>query len=167
MTTFRITARSGARLCRIAMVGVVVAGSTMTAERAKAAPKCIISATAVNFGSYNVFSLPSAPNDNGVGKVSVGCQGGGGPNFPVTLSRGQSGSYATRRMSSGANRMAYNLYTNASRTLVWGDGSSGTGVVVLPNKNSTGTFNIYGRIPGGQDAAVGDYVDSIIATIIF
>jgi len=146
---------------RAALAGYAVVAGSVWADTG-----CIISATSVNFGSYDVFSLPSVPNDSGVGSVSVGCASGGGKIFPVTLSPGQSGSYAARTMNNGLSLLTYNLYTDSARTIVWGDGSGGSSSMEIPKK-STRKFTVYGRIPGGQDAAVGIYTDLIVATVIF
>jgi len=128
---------------------------------------CTITSTSVAFGAYNVFSAPAAPNDTGVGTLRIDCRGGGAAtNFPVALSTGQGGSYATRVMNSGANLLNYNLYTSIARSTVWGDGTGGS-VAPTVRRNRTTTLSVYGRIPGGQDAAVGNYADTIIATVTF
>jgi spore coat protein U-like protein len=125
---------------------------------------CNISATPVAFGSYDVFAV--FPNDNGFGTLTVVCGGGAGNNYPVTLSMGQSGSYTSRVMTSGANLLNYNLYTDPARTSIWGDGSGGSSFMTV-RKNDTTNLSVYGRIPAMQDAAVGTYTDSIIATVTF
>jgi spore coat protein U-like protein len=131
---------------------------------AHAETSCAIdSVTAVNFGTYDVFS-PLA-NNNGIGSISIRCQGGG-PTFLVTLSKGQSNSYASRIMNSGGNSLNYNLYTSAARIVVWGDGTGGSSAMAA-NRNSTTTLSVFGQIPAGQDAAVGIYTDSITTLINF
>ncbi len=123
----------------------------------------IDSVTAVNFGTYDVFS--SLANNNGVGSLSIRCKGGGAT-FLVTLSNGQSNSYASRIMKSGENSLNYNLYTSAARIVVWGDGTGGSSTMAA-NRNSATTLSVFGQIPAGQDAAVGTYTDSITTLIIF
>lgn len=134
-------------------------------QTAFAAPTCTFRSSAVvSFGSYNVFA--TLPNNNGVGSLTIRCLGGGGPTFNVTLSSGQSNSYASRVMMSGINTLNYNLYTSTARTVIWGDGTGGSSVMTV-RRNSTTTLNVFGQIPAGQDAAVGIYTDSIITTVIF
>ncbi len=123
----------------------------------------ITSLSAVDFGTYNVFSAQS--NTNGVGNVSVRCQNGP-PTFVVNLSSGQSNSYILRIMKSGGNILNYNLYTSAARIVVWGDGSGGSSTMSV-NRNNTTTLSVFGQIPAGQDAAVGAYTDNITTTISF
>ena len=125
---------------------------------------CTISATAVSFGGYDVFA--ATPNNNGVGSMNIVCTKGKSPPFAVRLSTGQSNSYASRLMNSGADSMNYNLYTSAARTVVWGDGTGGSSVMTAAERSTT-ALSIFGQIPAGQDAAVGAYSDSITAMVTF
>jgi spore coat protein U-like protein len=68
-------------------------------------------------------------------------------------------------MGSRANHLNYNLYTGADRSAVWGDGHGNQLMTVRKNKITT--LHVYGQIPAGQDAAVGTYTDSIVATVTF
>jgi spore coat protein U-like protein len=133
------------------------------ASNARAANCNFQTVTAVSFGTYNVYA--TTPNNNGVGSLAIRCQAGAG-SFVVSLSKGQGNSYSPRVMKSGTNLLNYNLYTTTARTTVWGDGSSGTGTRVATG-NTTTTLSVFGQIPAGQDAAVGTYVDTIIATVNF
>ncbi|MDP1718145.1 MAG: spore coat U domain-containing protein [Burkholderiales bacterium] len=149
-------------LCNTALraCGVLLA---ILSQPALAANCSFTSVTAISFGSYNVFA--ASPNDSGVGTIQINCIGGEA-NMLVTLSTGQSGNYAARLMNSGADLLTYNLYTNAARNVIWGDGTGGSSTMAA-DRNSTTTLSIFGRIPGGQDAAVGTYSDFIIATVNF
>jgi spore coat protein U-like protein len=87
----------------------------------------------------------------------------------VDLSKGNATSYFPRQMRQGAYTVDYNLYLDASRVSVWGDGTGGSsryGPAIPPN-NMTITVTIYGRMPARQNARVGSYTDSITATINF
>ncbi len=117
----------------------------------------------ISFASYNVFS--SSANTSGVGSLTLKCGNEEHASNEVTLSTGQSNNYATRFMKSGSNRLNYNLYTNVSRTVVWGNGTGGSSVMKA-DKNTT-TLTIYGLIPSGQDAAFGSYQDTVTATVDF
>lgn len=79
-----------------------------------------------------------------------------------------SGGFQPRQMlnPSGGDLLNYNLYRDASRTQVWGNGSQGTYVVIdVIGKNRTKTFPIYGRTPGGQDVRTGNYADGLVVTV--
>jgi spore coat protein U-like protein len=130
-----------------------------------AATSCTFkSVSPVSFGAYDVFS--TQPNNNGVGSITIDCKGSGNDPFDVTLSTGQSHSYTTRTMGSGANRLDYNLYTGADRSAVWGNGHGGSQFMTV-RKNKATTLSIFGQIPAGQDAAIGTYTDAIVATVNF
>lgn len=122
-----------------------------------------ISISNISFANYNVFS--ALPNTGGIGSLSLKCDDEKHTFYEVALSTGQSNNYATRFMKSGVNKLNYNLYTNASRTVVWGNGTGGSGILKLGEHNTL--LAIYGLIPGGQDAATGLYTDSIIASVDF
>lgn len=90
-------------------------------------------------------------------------------NIIITLSKGlYSNNYSMRYMKNTNNNyyLAYNLYIDAARTQIWGDGSGGTFVYsasVTPGVENT--VIIYGRIPANQNPFIGNYEDRIIATI--
>jgi spore coat protein U-like protein len=144
---------------------------------ALAAYNCSVAVVAVAFGDYNpIAALP----DDSAGRVDVTCsnvQGTGADNvsYTVALSQGASGGYAPRRLSAGNARLDYNLFRDAGRTQVWGNGSGGSYLVggsmrVGPgvgNRTRTNTHDIFGRVPAQQDVAVGTYSDAIFVTVSF
>jgi len=152
--------RGGIFHCTITIITTIL---VLLSQPTFAATSCDInSVTAVDFGIYDVFS---AINNNGVGSITIRCQGGGS-SFLVTLSSGQSNNYVSRIMRSGGNSLNYNLYTSAARNVVWGDGSGGSSSMSA-NKNTTTTLSVFGQIPAGQDIAIGTYSDNISTIINF
>ncbi len=154
-----------ATLLRLALTVALV-----TPLPAMAALSCSTSAQAVAFGNYDPLS--ALPTDS-TGQVSVTCTNliNLFVNYTVALSTGVSGTYSSRQLASGANRLNYNLYTDVTHLLVWGDGTSGTSqistgflVVLL---GTTANHTVYGRIPARQTAAVGSYSDTITVTVTF
>jgi spore coat protein U-like protein len=128
-------------------------------------PSCKIgSVVGVGFGAYDVFS--DAPNNSGVGRVTIQCNGIRRQTVVVTLSAGHSHSFAARILSSGGNSLAYNLYTSASRSVIWGDGTGGSSTMTVAGDAST-SLSVYGQIPAGQDPGAGSYSDSILLTVEF
>ena len=125
---------------------------------------CTISTTPVSFGSYNVFS--ATPLDT-TGTVTYRC--GTERNIRITLNRGGAATFNPRRMLKGSEALNYNLYRDAARTTIWGDGTGGTQVYsdANPPNNQNVTVNIFGRIPAGQDVTAGSYANTITATINF
>jgi spore coat protein U-like protein len=117
----------------------------------------------VSFGAYDVFA--KLPNRAGVGNLRIKCQGIGHAAV-VKLSTGQSNNYVTRVLRSGNDVLFYNLYTSATRSVVWGDGSGSSSVMASP-KNQNTSLAIFGSIPEGQDPAAGSYVDTILISVDF
>lgn len=157
--------RNVLRAMQLALLGAGVAGAALMSPAALAAQSCAFaSVSTLSFGAYNVFD--NALNTNGVGGLSITCKVGQRTVVVVTLSTGQSNTYTARQMNSGTNRLAYNLFTTTARTTIWGDGTGGSATLTASTNGSTDLI-IFGQIPKGQDAAVGTYIDSIIATVNF
>lgn len=167
MTTFRHTG-----LFRSRVFGAILMLGIPAQPVYALLASCTVTTVSADFGVYNVFS--SAPNDAAVGKITVACSGGLISllvSYDILVSPGASGSYALpRSMSDGmGHSLNYNLYINASRSIVWGDGSAGTAKISDSYLVALGTvtreYQIYGRIPALQNAYVGNYSDTPIVTI--
>jgi spore coat protein U domain-containing protein, fimbrial subunit CupE1/2/3/6 len=131
--------------------------------RAEAA-HCTISTTSVTFGSYDVFA--STPTDT-TGTVSFTCSGNA--DVTIRLSKGGSSTFNPRTMNGGTDTLNYNLYKDAARTTVWGDGTGSTATytqTAVPNSTAQ-NLTIYARIPAAQDVGAGTYTDSVTVTIDF
>lgn len=133
---------------------------------------CTIATNPLNIGLYDVFSNT---HKDATGSLSVTCGGlvlGLSFSYNIHLSTGASGNFATRTLKRGANNLNYNLFTNATRTTVWGNGSAGTGFIsnsylltlLAPR---TDNFSVYARIPRLQNVGPGVYTDTIVGTVIF
>ena len=136
---------------------------------------CSVSAPNVSFGSYDVFAGSPITSTT---TISVTCTltGGGGNtdiNYAIALSPGLSNSFVQRTMTSGANALGYNLYSNSTRTTVWGDGSgaaptvSGTMTLTKSTRTHTDSPTVYGSVPALQDVGVGAYSDNITITVTY
>jgi spore coat protein U domain-containing protein, fimbrial subunit CupE1/2/3/6 len=128
---------------------------------------CRVSATGLDFGAYDVFS--PFPRDT-TGSVTVECDRNPPTDVTIAIDRSHgSGGFDPRQMrrAAGGDRLSYNLYTTASMSTVWGDGSSGTSTVFLRkvNRNHPVTTTIYGRMPARQNVSVGSYSDTLTVTI--
>jgi spore coat protein U-like protein len=130
---------------------------------------CTVSATGVDFGTYNPVAI--SDNDSS-GTVRVRCSlvlalAG---SYTIQLSRGSSSTYTQRTMTSGASTLRYNLYTSNARNQIWGDGTGGSLSVTNAFTALLGvdqTTTVYGRAPAGQNVAPGGYADTILVTIVF
>jgi spore coat protein U-like protein len=149
---------------RIFLAAVVALQWVMPTTSADAA--CSLSGAAIAFGNYDPISL--TPLDT-AGSVIYRC-GPSDHNITITLSRGGGTSYATRRMAKGTEQLFYNLYRDAARTVIWGDGTGGTQAFTIGNPQANNTdlsVAIFGRVPAGQNVSVGSYIDTITVTLIF
>ena len=122
---------------------------------------CSVTTSAVAFGSRSSL----ATQVDATGTVTVAC--GSGTSYSVALDGGANGgtSATTRKMASGANRIAYGLFRDAARTAGWySDASSlasGTGT------GSAQTLTVYGRVGAQPTPTPGPYSDSVVVTVSY
>jgi spore coat protein U-like protein len=137
------------------------------------AASCTITSPTLNFGSYDPLL---ATNDDSTAVVRVSCSRTILPretvNYSLTSSIGNGPGYAARRMVSGVEILNYNVYRNAARTQIWGNGTGGSFTITGSfNLNSAATRNrnhtLYGRIPPLQNSAAGAYSDTLVVTLTF
>lgn len=164
---------NGMRRARIALAALLCAGPGLAWGG-----DCSIGTQPINFGTYDPIEL-FAPIDS-FGAVTVSC----GPTtifealfgvaVQVRLGTGSAGTYAARTLRKPpASVLQYNLYTDATRTIVWGDGTGGTATTSgtvggffsgAPNPR---TFTVYARLPPGQDPDAGAHSDTIMVEVRF
>ena len=163
--------------CRACATAGVAAVALFAAAPALGGATCTVAATGVSFGAY-VISLVT-PTDSS-GNVTVTCNyvppgGAVGVNITTALSTGISGTYSPRQMASGPARLNYNLFVDAARTFVWGNGLSGTRVATdsftvgpgVGNGTRASALPVYGRVPAQQLVGTGAYSDTIVVTVTF
>ena len=133
-------------------------------------PACRVdtSAAQIAFGTYDPLS--ALPLD-ATGRIDVVCDKNNVP-VRVDLDRGAGGSYLPRQMQSGSQTLAYNLYLDAGRSIVFGNGTGATQAGAgITSQIGGGEFRarvpLYGRIAPGLDAAFGSYSDSINVSVTF
>jgi spore coat protein U-like protein len=85
-----------------------------------------------------------------------------------------SGTFNPRRMkrSGGSDVLEYNIFIDATRTVIFGDGTGGTQTIRVHKPPGTpakapwsSQVTIYARIPPGQDVPAGGYSDSLTITV--
>lgn len=129
---------------------------------ALAAPRCSFgAASALAFGPYDPFAV--APTD-GTSTLTYQCPPG--QPLRVSLDPGSSGVFAAREMRQGGEVLLYNLFLDAARTVVWGDGTGGSSIGPGVTTRSGGTTSawVFGRIPAGQDVVAGAFADTVRVT---
>lgn len=137
----------------------------------KANPTCTTSAT----GPSAIYDPLGVSNIFGVGSVQVTCTfvgiGSATTAYQIKLSTGVSNSFVNRNMRLMGINLLYNLYTNPSYSLVWGDGTGSTSVVSDSYTMSAGAimknYPVYMRIPGSQLVNAGSYADTITVNIFY
>ena len=143
---------------RMAWLGRGVAAFALLSAAAPAAAACSASTQAVSFGAYSPLSSTAL---DGVGTIGVTCDSALA--FTIKLSAGN-GTVDQRQMVSGASQLGYNLYVDAARLIIWGDGVNGSTMSATgPNADLT----VYGRIPALQNVVAGAYADTIVVTVTY
>ncbi|WP_414639502.1 Csu type fimbrial protein [Allosphingosinicella sp.] len=122
---------------------------------------CFLAVTPITF-DYNPIS---AVTSTASGQIQVTCTLSSDSGV-VYLSKGDSNDYSLRKMSGKDSKLNYNLFTSSTYSLVWGDGTGGTGTRAAAGRTTT-ILPVYGRIPGGQLVSGGSYTDAIIITFTY
>ena len=158
----------------LAMLQCAVASNAHAACEPLDSCACGVRASPVQFGAYNAFN--NTPTDS-IGSIEVNCSVSTPTvslTYEIRLSTGDSGSFSPRRLAGPTGgHLSYNLYSDASRNQVWGDGSGSTtsvsgGFSVLLPSNNIAEHPVYARVDEGQlGADSGNYSDTIQVTIIY
>jgi spore coat protein U-like protein len=137
---------------------------TFTAK-ATVAPSCEVTASNLDFGTETLM----ASNLLGTSTVTVTCTNG--HDYSVALDGGATagGSTARRRLmkhTSSGSTIPYELYSDAGRTLIWGDSVSE--VVKGTGTGETIEHMVYGRVPAQATAPeAGRYKDTVTVTVTY
>lgn len=131
-------------------------GLAMLAAGTAASAACSVSAQAVAFGNYDPIGGSAL---DGTGIVDVTCDML--TSFSISLGPGN-GTVADRHMTGGADQLHYNLYRDAARLFIWGEGLAGVSTI-----DTNAQLTVYGRIPGSQNVPANSYVDSVTVTVTY
>ena len=124
---------------------------------------CTLTAGNVVFGNYAAAQLDAT------GTLSVTCTTGASYVIALDAGSGTGATVATRRMThsvSSAQTLAYSLYRDASRALVWGT-TAGVNLYAGVGTGSAQSITVYGRAAGAQYPEAGAYTDTVTATITY
>ena len=126
---------------------------------------CVVGTSALAFPSSTSAAI-AAGNVDAVGNVTVNCTTGSGYTVSLDAGSGTGGTLASRKMSAGGSQLlSYSIYTTATRTTVWGDGSSGSATISGTGTGLSQSIFAYGRIFGGQIATAANYADIVNVTV--
>lgn len=126
---------------------------------------CNISATPLDFGSVGLLT----GNRDAASTLTVQCTASAPYSIALNAGTGNGANVAARRMtrSGGQQTVGYQLYSDAARTVPWGDGSRGTSTVGGTGTGTAQPLNVYGRIPPQVTPTPGTYADTVTATITY
>lgn len=148
-----------------AMGGVAHGATTTTTFQVQMtiAAQCIInSASNLDFGTQGVL----AGNVDQSSTIQVQCTNTTPYNIGLNAGTGSGATVGLRKMTSGGNTINYSLYTDASRSTLWGN-TVGTDTVASTGNGAAQSFTIYGRAPAQTTPAPGAYADTITATVTY
>jgi spore coat protein U-like protein len=116
--------------------------STSLTVSAVVVKNCTITTAPVAFGNYDSVAANATTPLDGIG--------------------------TTRRMAGAAAEfLLYELYKDTGHATIWGDTvDNALDIPAAPNRNPR-NFTVYGRVAAAQDAAVGNYTDTVVATVNF
>lgn len=134
-----------------------------------AGPAAAVTCNASGSIAFGAYDPQSASADLAIGSVIVTCDKNANVTIRLGLGNGAGASYSTgRRMTRAAGgTLIYNLYADAARSQVFGDGSPGT---VTRNMSKGSSYNqpVWGSMPGSQKGALpGGYNDTVLVTISY
>jgi spore coat protein U-like protein len=127
---------------------------------------CRVTSGSVAFGVYD--PRPSASLD-ATGSLTMQCNSEFSATLSLSLGRGVNASYSGGRKMTRASggTLNYNLYADPAHSQVLGDGTGGSVTLLIRGRN-TYTQAIWARITGNQPTAgVGNYADTVVATISY
>jgi spore coat protein U-like protein len=137
---------------------------------AQVAATCRVSSSDMNFGNYAGGTVTPTTS---TATITANCPNG--TPYAIGLSTGSypGATTTTRRMTitggTGGSSLAYALYSDAGRTVNWGNNFSGAlqDVVQGTGTGSDRQILVYGRINAGQNVRTGVYQDTILVTLQF
>lgn len=137
---------------------------------------CTITAAAATDVDFLSVASTSTANADAQGSVTAACT----PLTPYNISLNAGinastpGDITTRRMKNidaavlTNNFVAYQLYSDPARSLVWGS-TIGTNTLAGAGNGLNQVYPVYGRVanPSTNNAAAGSYLDTVTATITY
>ncbi len=121
---------------------------------------CALTGGTLDFGQY---VSGQASNLDVTGAINfVNCAAG---TLTFELDGGGSGNVNNRQMSSGSNKLSYQIFRDPARTANWATGANAKSTQLLSTQS--GKVDVYGRIPGGQTVPAGTYTDTVTVTMTF
>lgn len=122
----------------------------------------IASVTDITFATTSVLSAAV----NADGEVQVTCSDTTPYDIGLGAGSGSGATVEVRKMTSGSTTIDYTLYSDASRSTVWGDTIDNNTVSGTGNGDAQ-AFPIYGQVPAQTTPAAGTYTDTVTVTVTY
>lgn len=134
---------------------------------------CSIASSPMSFGVYSPFATTDVLSSTNIDVTCLGLKTAA--NLQIRL--GSSNSLTLRQMrntsnvtgTTAQNTLNYRMYTDSSRTLLWGDGTGSTYSINIPFSLILNfkSVTVYGRVAMGQNVYPGYYTESTTVDIIY
>lgn len=148
----------------IALASLLAAGIAFPGT-AQASVSCSVGTASISFATAGTAT----------GTLSYTCSASIGETLPsVSLcaypGTPSAGTAAQPRLASGANTLAFNLYTDAGHTAVWNQTNRLATAFTIPafglGGSTSGSFIFYGAIPNGQNPPPGNYAMTFAGSVL-
>jgi spore coat protein U-like protein len=129
---------------------------------------CTVSGSLMNFGAAIDPLAASVPLDAS-STLTVQCTNTTPYSVALNagLNAGGAANFTSRAMKSGSNTLGYQLYLDAGRSSIWGDGTGTSLPVTGTGSGSNQSLTIYGRVPSLSGVIPGAYTDTVTVTISY
>lgn len=143
--------------------GTLVNTSASFTAQASVTALCSINAATLDFGTPAGVLTTAVPSTS---SISVQCANG--INYNVGLDGGlnSGNNISARKMVLGGNSVAYQLYRDSSRTLVWGN-TVGTDTVAGTGNGGIQNLTVYGQVPAQPTPPAGTYNDTVVVSVTY
>lgn len=125
--------------------------------------KCTVAAGTLDFGTPAGVLNAALP---GTSTLTVTCATGTAYNVGLDGGQNSGGNINARKMVQGGNSVAYQLYRDSSRTLVWGNTVS-TDTVAGTGNGTAQNLAVYGNVPAQPTPPSGPYTDAVVVSVTY
>ncbi|MBH3341750.1 spore coat protein U domain-containing protein [Pseudomonas mendocina] len=147
--------------------------------RAEIVPGCLLGtggSDATTFGNISFGQISTLPanldtaSTPGNGSIVLQCSPGTAVSLSLNAGLNASSVGGGRYLARGAERLRYQLYQDAARSVIWGNGSNGGTRMSInfPAGGATQTFTVYARLFSVSPMpSAGIYTDTITVTVSY
>lgn len=127
---------------------------------------CVVSASALNFNTYNPVSGTAA---TATSTLSVACTATTSYTTALSAGTGTGATVTSRKMTgqTASNLLPYSLYQDSARTVNWGNTPGTDTPAAVTGNGLVQTATVYGQIAGSTPAAIDNYSDTITVTVTY